>query len=384
MRPANKKKRWLPILWLALPTLILLPLVWISTFWYLPTRVQLDLATARLALTLRGDERHEILNRSVPFSSLVIENCDTAGFTAEKLEIANPQQLVPGTGAGEEPHFPDAAWRELPTTGPLKLSCRDPEAKLTLKNPNPAAARLGLLDRIHVQPGSQVILEVLPGREPTLSLEMETPQGLNLKLGSDLELVADFVQPAGISVPFPGDLQTYRARLPEAHRTFEITSGERGLVLIVTPARDQPADLFADPLDFPLAAVEVLQEELEGKLTSPLRDKITLSYPDYPDVPAVTIKKGQTVGLGGLSQARLSDLEFDPKLDPEKGGALRVSFEGIVDHAASRSGEFASDHRLTLFDTFRYSRRWGLLAVIGAWLASTTWAAFGIWKKVQE
>jgi hypothetical protein len=234
----------------------------------------------------------------------------------------------------------------------------------------------------HVIEGAK--LEVLPGQEPTLSLEIETPQDLHLKLASDFELVADFVQPDGVSVPFPGDLQTYRAKLKEANRTFDITSGERGLVLIVTPVRDQLANLFADPLDFPLASVEVLQEELEGKLTSPLRDKITLRYPDDPAVPAVIIEKGKTVGLGGLSQARLSSLEFDPKLDPEKGGALRASFEGIVDHAASRSGEFTSDHRLTLFDTFRYSRPWGLVAVVGAWRLSTNWAALGVWKKAQE
>jgi len=25
-----------------------------------------------------------------------------------------------------------------------------------------------------------------------------------------------------------------------------------------------------------------------------------------------------------------------------------------------------------------------LIAVVAAWLASTTWAAFGVWKKLQE
>jgi hypothetical protein len=380
--PGTKKptrSRWRLLLGLALPSLILLPLVVISTFWHLPTRIQLELVTARLALILGGGERREVLARSVPFSSLVVEDCGTVGFAAETLEIADPQQLVPGHQAGEIPHFPTTAWRELKPAGPVKLSCRDPAAKLTLRSPDPSAARVGLLDRIFVDPGSQVILEMSPGLESAVSLEVETPQDLNLSVGTNLELVADFVKPEGFTVPFQGDLLTYRARLPESRRSFEITSGEHGLALIVTPASDQLGELFADPLDLPLSSLEALQESLEGALVSPLRDKATLSYPEYPDVPAVTIDKDEVVGLGGLSQARLRSLDLDPKV-----GALRVRFDGIANRAASRSGEFARDHRLTLFHAFRYSWRWGLIAVVATWLASTTWAAFEVWKKLQD
>jgi hypothetical protein len=377
---AEAPRRLRPLFNLALPTLVLLLLVVISTFWHRPTHVQLDLATARLAFTPGGEERREILNRSVPFSSLVIEDCNSAVFAAEKLEIADPHQLVPATKAGEESNFPPTAWREVKAPNSVKLSCSDPAAKLTLKNPDPAAVRLGLLDRIYFKPGSQVVLEISPGREPAFSLEVETPQDLNLTVGRDLELVADFVKPEGIAVPFPGDLQTWRARLPEAHQTFEITGGKHGMVLIVTPARDQLAEVFAEPLDLPLASVEMLEEQLEGTLTSPLRDKAILSYPDYPAIPTVTIGKGEAVGLGGLSQARLSSL----KLDAEKGALLRARFDGIADHATSRAGAFATDRRLTLADTFRYSWRSGLIAVAAAWLLSTTWAAFEVWKQFQE
>jgi hypothetical protein len=376
-KAAPRRRR--PLLWLVLPTLVLLSLVVISTFWYVPTRVQLDLSTARLAFTPGGEESPEILNRSVPFSSLVIEDCSTAVFAAEKLEIADPRQLVPGTRAKEAAHFPAAAWRELKTNGLVKLSCYDPAAKLTLRNPDPATPRLGVLDRMHFKPGSQVVLAISPGREPAFSLEVETPQDLDLALGPDLELVADFVKPESIDPPFPGDLQTYRARLPEGRRTFEITSGEHGMVLIVTPTRDQLAQIFAEPLDLPLASVEVLEEELEGKLDSPLRDKATLSYPDYPTVPAVNIEKDEAVGLSGLSRARLRSLA----LDAEKG-ALRARFDGIAEHATSRAGSFVSDHRLTLFHTFRYSWRWGLIAVAAMWLVPTAWGVFEVLKKLQE
>lgn len=372
-------RRSRPLLRLAMPTLVLLPLVLASTFCRVPTRIQLEFTTARLAFTPGGVESHEILNRSVSFSSLVIEDCGAVVFAAEKLEIADPLQIVPGTEASVAPHFATVAWRDLKPTDPVKLLCRDPAAKLTLKNPDPSAARLGLFDRIRFEPGSQAILEVSPGREPALSLEIETPQDLSLALGPNLEIVADFVKPEGIDVPFQDDLLTWRARLPDARRTLEITSGEHGLVLIVTPARDQLAKLFREPLDLPLDSVELLEEDLEGTLTSPLRDKASLSYPDYPAVPTVTIEKDEVVGLGGLSQARLRSLT----LDAEKG-AVRARFDGLAERATSRAGEFASDHRLTLFHIFRYSWRWSLIAVTAVWLISTTWAAFEVSKKLQE
>jgi len=259
----------------------------------------------------------------------------------------------------------------------VKLSCDDPAAKLTLKSSDPGAAQAGILDRIHFKPSSEVILEVSPGRPPALRLEIGTPQELNLLLGRDLKFVADFVEPEGIALPFPGNLHTWRAQLPEGRRTLHLTSGEQGLVLIVTAARG--TQLFRSPLDLPLASVELLQEELEGPLTSALRDKARLSYPEYPAIPAVTIEPDEAIGLGGLAQTRLQSLDFDTGQ-----GMLRARLDGIAERATSRAGAFTRDHRLTLFHTFRYSWRWGLIAVAAAWLVSTTLAAVEVWKKLPE
>lgn len=380
MNAKAKKRRPHTLLWLALPTLVLLPLVLLSTFWHVPTRVQLEVATARLAVTLGGQERREIFSRSVPFSSLVIERCKTVAFAAEKLEISDPQQLVAGTKAEEAPHFPATAWQDVKLTDPVRLSCSDPAAKVSLKSQDhPAAARLGVLDRIYFEPGSQVVLEASPGREPAVSAEIGTPQDLHLALGQDLELVADLVKPDGIHLPFPGDLLTFRARLPEAHRMIEVTSGEHGLVLIVTPPRDQLAGLFAEPLDLPLSSVEMLEEDLDGRLVTPLRDKATLSYPDYPDIPAVTLKQEDAVGLGGLSDARLLSFRFDT----EKG-ALRATFDGKARRVNTLAGALKTDRRLTLFQTLRYDWLWQAMAAAATWLVATTWAVFKAWQEIRK
>ncbi len=363
---------------LVLVAVILLTLVGFSTFWHLPTRVQLDLETTRLGISLGGTQRREVFDRSVPFSALVIEDCNAVAFAAETLEVADPQQLVPGTET-QAPHFPVEAWRVLPHTNPVKLPCRDPEAKLTLRNPDPAAATTGTLDQVYLAPGSQVILEVSPGRETAISLEIETPQDLHLAVGPDLELVADFVAPEGVAVPFQGSPLTWRARLPEARRFLDLTSGDHGLVLIVTPAQGRAAEMFPEKPDFPLTSLELLEESLRGDLTSPLRSPAKLSYSDYPDVPSVTIEPNEDLGLGRLSKARLTRLSFDPE-----NGVLRVGFDGIAERPASKAGEFVRDHRLTLFHAVRYSWRWALIAKVGFWLVTAILAVYGAWKKVQE
>jgi hypothetical protein len=224
-----------------------------------------------------------------------------------------------------------------------------------------------------------VILEVSPGREPALSLETETPQDLTLALDPDLEIVTDLVKPMGLAVPFRGDLLTWRARLPESHRTVEIASSRHGLVLIVTPARGQATELFPETLSLPLASLELTEESPQASApASSLRDKASLSYPEYPDIPAVTIEKDEAVDLSGLSQARLRRLE----LNTEKG-TLHAVFDGIAKRVASGDRTSARDNRLTLYHTFRYSWRWGLVVVVATWLVSTTWAAFGVWKTLQ-
>ncbi len=381
VQPARRSARDLrTLLRLAVPTLALLSLLGISAFWHVPTQVHLEFTTTRLALTLAGTnrpdaKRYEILNRSVPFSSLAIERCDTAAFTAEKLEIAVPQPL---SAATKHPAASRIDWLQLHPTGPVRLLCSDPSAKLTLNNPDPAAEQLGVLDHIYFQPGSSVVLEIFPGRKPVLSLETETPQDLTFELSSDLELVTSFVEVEGIALPFSGDLLTYRARLAEApSRTFEITSGKHGLTLIVTLEPTHTTELFHEPLDLPLASMELLQEDLEGVLISPLRGETTLRYPAFPAIQAVKIQQGELLGLSGLSQARLSSLDFDAKAD-----GLKAQFDGIARRVSSRSGATISDLRPTLFDIFRHGWYW--LPAAACWFVATAWAAFNVWQRTPR
>jgi hypothetical protein len=370
---------------LAIPVLGIPLLVALSTFWHVPTHVHLDLTTNRLTFTPAGAEPHEILNRSVPFSALTLEECGTVAFTPEVLEIADPALLLPATRAEEAPSFPPEAWRRLRASGPVRFVCREPGAKLTLRAPDRAGTGVGILDRLPLSPGREVIVEVPPDPEPTVNLEIPDVRDLALAaVGPDVELVADLARPEGTDLPFPGSPQTYRARLPESRRTVEIESGE-GFTMILTPPRQPKAQVFREEMDLPLAGMEILAESLEGELVSPLRDKATLTYPDFPTAPAVTVEAGSLLGLGGLSHARLRSLSLGQVQDKDgnETAALKVSFEGVVERAEGKAGDFRRDHRLTRFETFRHSTRWGWIAAAAAWAVSTTMAAWEIWKKLH-
>lgn len=357
-------RRSRPLLRLVLPTLILLPLVLLSTFWRVPTRIQLDLTTTRLALTLAGEEPREILNHPVAFSALTIEDCNTVTFHAEKLEIADPSR-------------PAEPWRELTPTDPIQLVCRDPAAKLTLQNPDPATAQLGTLADIRIAPGAQVILEISSDPDPALTFELTTRQQLTLALAPTIELVTDLLKPEGIDLPLQANPLTFRAHLPESRRMLDLTGSEHGLVLVLTPPPNQLGGLFREKLDLPLTSIQLLEEDLGGELETSLRDTATLKYPEYPTISAVEIAQHEVIDLNGLTKTRLHHLEITTS---GERAALHATLEGIAEHAKTRAGDFVTDHRLTLFHTFRYSWRWEALVVFALWLIPTTWAAYEVWK----
>lgn len=381
-KPRPPSPRLLAVL--AVPVLAIPLAVAISTFWHVPTYVRLDLATRRLAFTPGGTEPREIFDRSVPFSSLTLEECGAVAFSAESLEIADPDLLVPGTRAGEAPGFPAEAWRPLAVSGPVRFVCDEPGAKLTFEAPGRTGDGVGILDRLPLAPGREVILEVPADPEPTVNFEVPEARSFSLSaVGPVVEVTADLTRPAGLPLPFSGTPLTYRARLPESRRTVEVESGP-GLTLLLTPPRQPGAKVFRNELDLPLAGVEVL-DHLEGDFASPLRGPAKLSYPDYPTVPAVTLEAGSFFGLAGLSEASLRSLSIG-KVKDEDGretAALVARFEGVVDRAEGKSGELRRDHRLTRFDTFRHSSRWGWIAAAAAWALSTTLAAREIWKKLH-
>src|SRR5436305_1925211 len=287
-RSAQGRQR--SLIWLALPTLSLLPLVGLSAVWYLPTRVRLDFTTAQISFTLEedksptGGKKPEILDRSVLFSSLVINHCKMLRFDDGELTAKN-----------------------VHLTGPVTLTCRGSNPKLALRNPGEIAAPLGLLARIPLPPSQLIVIAAPKGTEPAITLQTETSPELNFSvLVPEVTLDTESCQPEGL----PPDVTTYRVKLGEASRILTFTSDSRGLDLTFTTPAGPPAKIFRWPADLPLSSLSLLGAEFEGKVASALRGNATVHYLDHPAVPHVTLEEGSIIDLRKLSEARLKYLSF--------------------------------------------------------------------------
>lgn len=376
-KPSSKLRH---VLWLSLPTLIVLLLVLISTLWYLPTRIEADLTVRRLAFVVGGEEPREVLNASVEFSSLVIEDCAEVTFKPERLEVADPGQLVPAEKAGKVGHYPESAWHELETEESVRLLCRDDEARVTLRPPGPANAPLGALDRVRAAPGSRVALEVPSGLGLDVIVEVEGEHSLAIPIYGDreIELVTDLVEIEGAQAsPFSGDLATYRVRLAEVDSTVRLRSRARHLTLAVTPAGSSTDELFNGQA-IAIEDIELYEQVLDGIRKTSLLAPGKLHYPGFKIDP-VELAEGELVGFGELGLFRLERLA----LDAENRG-LNLRLDGVVGKAVTTDEAFPVDRRLSVFQRFQYSSLWNLIAVVAVWALSTTWVGYELWKKIRD
>ncbi len=371
---AQQRRRLRTVLWLTLPTVILLPLVLASTYWRLPTRVQLEVTTRRVAFTVGGVEMREVLNAGVEFSSLLVADCREVALSPRRLAVEDP---MPATESSQR--SPEPAWRELELAGRVRLRCRYEDSKVRLVSPESTVEILGTLDRIWAAPGSRVLLAVTSGRGLDVVVQVDTPQSLAIPVYGEVRIVTDGVDLEGIAAPSSaGDLKTYRATFAAPDRMLEVESSDRGCTLVFTPAPGRSiGDVFTrQPI--PLAGLDLLEERLGGGVATPLLAAGQLSYPELPAIAAVAVARDELVGLGALEKFRLRGIE----LDAEAPG-LKLRLDGIAGKVRTAAGEFRADHRLTVFHHFRYSWRWTLLAVVAVWAVATTRGARELWKGLS-
>jgi len=379
-RPPRAPSKLRHVLWLSLPTLVVILLVLISTQWYLPTRIQADLTTRRLAFVVGGEESREILNASVEFFSLVIADCAEITLQPERFEVADPGQLVPGGKPGEAGRYPESAWRALETEGTVRLLCRDDGARVTLRPPGPANGALGALDRLRAAPGTRVALEVPSGLSLDVIVEVEGEHSLAIPIygDRDIVLVTDLVEMDGADAPpFPGDLLTYRVRLAATDPTVRLRSRARHLSLVVTPAGSSTEELFSGHA-IPIEGIELYEQGLDGARQTSLLAPGKLHYPGLKFDP-VDLAQDELVGFGDLGLLRLEELA----VDPENRG-LKLSLDGVVGKAVVTDEAFPVDRRLSVFQRFQYSSLWNRIAVIAVWALSTTWVGYELWKKIRD
>ncbi len=355
------------LLWVCLPSVLGGLLALAATYWYIPTSIAVQLFTRRLAFSVPGSERPNLLNANRRFTDLVVERCGAVTFDAASFRRVTADE---GTAA---------------RAGNVSLACVDPSAKLGLTIAEPGLPAIGTLDQLRVPQGAVVVLDILAAPDPVITLDVSALPPFTVALHQPFILNADLVNV--IEPRYPTDsVALYRAEATGSNNLMRFDTGRQGAVLVVTPADDDAADFFNDSLRVPVAGIQLQDEELnDSRLTSPLVKDGQLTYPDLPSKPAQPVPTNRFFVPGATSTMVLTQIRV-----ADEKNALAVRFEGRLDQGGVVEGvEFVdgqstarwTDLRVTLYDAVVYGPRWRLFASVVGWAMATGWVAYGRWRK---
>jgi hypothetical protein len=363
------KSSWL-IPWLAGSAILAALFTAAATQWRLSTAVSLTLVTERISFVVRGTR--QVIDPDLEFSALTVERC--AGVTFEGIALANVESL---------------------NVSPARLTCRDPDAKLALRNWDDGPHALGTLGPIGIDPGAMVAISLAAGRVPVLTLELSGHQfTMDVPIEHDLEVVADLMDALPAAVEGTPGLVRYAGTLHDAPRhVVRIETKERGAILVAVLTGKSLGAAFLSRERFPVESVQIDKEALDGAAMTALLADSSLSYLDYPAMPARLIPKDNAIILEQLSEAQVRGLRLETLDAPgsrDSTLAIKVTVEGHLMRGAIGTGDRGhpeepnrgrwSDPRLTVYDRFM-QRPVRLATVATAWAVATFLPAYVLWKR---
>lgn len=363
------RSSWL-IAWLAGSGVLAALLTAAATQRPLTTAVGLTLVTERISFVVRGTR--QVMDPALEFSALTIERC--AGTTFEGIDLANVESLI---------------------ASPPRLTCRDPDAKLALRNRDDGPRALGTLGPIGIDPGATVAIGLAPGRVPVLTLELSGHKfTLDVPIEHDLEVVADLVDATSTAVALTPGLVRYTGTLHDAPRhVVRIETRERGAVLVAALTGKSLGAAFLSRERFPVESVQIDKETLDGAAMTALLADSSLSYLDYPAMPARMIPKDNAIILEQMSEAHVRGLRLEALDSPGPLGstpAIKLTVEGNLMRGAVGTGDRGhpeepnrgrwSDPRLTVYEMLT-QRPLRLATVATAWVVATLLPAYVSWKR---
>ena len=362
------------ILRACVPTVLLVLLAMASRYWRVDTRISLDLVTRRMSFETRGDRGQSLLDASAQFSALSIERCEEATFTAGRFARAGGRGGTAGEGVVH--------------AGPVRFRCDDRDAKITLTASSEDGRSVGSLDRLSLEPGARVMLDVRGSTSSVVTVDVSTGQQLSLPIPGDVRIVTDLVTVEPSAGPV-SPVAEYEARLHEADRMLRVRTGSRGTVLLITPAKESVARFFDTEPSLAIASLQFVDEAVGGRISTPLLGDGRLSYPEYPRIPSVTISGDDFLVLNRTTDMALHALALD-----SARGALKLTVESLLSEGAignpGADGGGGGTHgrwfdpRLTLYATIRYGSPWRLVGIAAAWVMATAWLWYGRWPRLRR
>jgi len=352
-----KRRSWLVLAFLVLPSLIAVAGALLLMNWRVPTQVELVLQVDRIGFTLTGGEPIPLLERAITFEALSLEQLARVEFQA-------------------------ARWTPLEPPGSVRAGATlvlegAPQDRMSVDFETDAdAGAAGRLSALSVEPGTQVVLEMRAGAQPGLVLRVD---GAALE-PSVLPARALLVTASNATVTTPSSF----AQAPRWRGRLEISEAEpivavRGIpaafTAIVRPSRTMqvlPSGGAA------VTRIDLLKQTASGGYASALVAPAKLSYPGF-EKDGVSLDAGSLVSIEGLRNASLRPVTIEPGQ-----GDLAVRFNATVEKIQSRTGGAkAVDHRLSLFDKLWHGSRTALLFTILVWVASVTVGAYKLYKEAK-
>jgi hypothetical protein len=343
------------------------------------TPLQLDIVARAVSFTVAGTESIPLLNNSVPFAKLLIEQCDVVSFPPLSVSSdgITPVAMASAVSFRCDQRVPGAKVliratdAETPTGSPALL-----DAQLVHAPVDAPSRALGTLGRILAKPGDRVALVVTAANPPEIRVEVSRMTSFDFILRNQVpfEIVSEFAEPDGISLPRGGStIGTYRAMLADSSALRVATAeASHGVRMVFEPARDADvAHLFRADVGIPIDALSLFRSDVDGRIVS-TTIRGTLRYPGRSEIEDMEIDTGENVALGDvLSGSRLTQLWIDPK-----SAGLSLRFEGPA--AVTTDG---IDRRLTLLDRVVSDRNLQLLGIIAAIASQVAWLRRYPWPR---
>ena len=374
-------KRVHPLWFVILPTALAAVTVIALMLWSIPARVQVDLTTERLEFVVDTTQGKPVLS-PLDVRSVAIEKFTAMTFEPETLEVADPSQYQVETD-----DFPPRAWKPLTVIGSKKatLAAKDStrHPRVTVEGLNRNEQKTFHLDAMAVAPRAHVTLETRGGKNgglnEGLTVKVAGQEHVSLSFREPLKLVADHSELRGLGdQPFQRYNElTYRVHLPERASGIEVAASLDGPILSPTFASSQSTiSIFSH---IPITTLDFTKQESSGERVSALTGEGTMTFPDYPHLGTVPIKKSEAIGLEQLDRFTIQEISLTAK-----ASGMHLVGNGMAKEIRTKNGQIPVQHRLTALDALWHNARLAVLFTIITAVFTASLGAYRLWKEFKR
>jgi len=361
MRIFNKINKKFLLKWL-FPIVLVIIFVLFSRMVHISTLIQANINVDRVVFKM-GSIRDDItILNSIRFNSINIRKFDYIELEPEPetIEIATPIKHI--EGVQEEQQYSASAWESLSiTSSPIRIKGKDevllPAVSLNYLESEPNKI-IGTLDRIYVKSGAEVILSENDSQTKNLTVRIISQRSnATLSVFNPSELITNYCQFEGITPKFyDEDLSTYRI-YPSDNSLFLKVKGQQDSMILKIYA-EEFSDAFYQG-SIPITEFKISRQGHLGNLVTSLVSDGEINYPDYPEIPKVTLKQSDFILIEQLNRCEIKKISMNSK---NKG--IQICMQGVVGDVRSITSESEQNYRLTLFDKIWQSPTLRILFII--------------------